>query len=374
MAKLTGQNIGVLSKALADTMDEDELEMFVLSSTGDELFKSYVGKGKPLIPTLQALLISLEELGTTDKFLAEVYEARPDRLDVRATISSLVPDAAAPPRNDAISLSVQKVGVAVEGAPLNAFAPGLQRNVKPGLVQLDLHIWLQKLAQIERRVCRIEFKGNAAGTGFLVGPDAVLTNWHVVEAAKTGNTLDKLTCRFDYQRLENGTRQEGTVIMLHSDGCVDFSPYSPAEMTQTPEVPPPTLEQLDYALLRLSKPVGEEGNRGWIAVSNAGVQLAKNAPLLIVQHPDGAPMKLALDTDSVIDYNANNTRIRYATNTEPGSSGSPCFSMDWELVALHHFGDPAWQDKNPNYNQGVPVNLIRERIIAGGHGALVGMS
>jgi len=44
--------------------------------------------------------------------------------------------------------------------------------------------------------------------------------------------------------------------------------------------------------------------------------------------------------------------------------------MDWELVALHHFGDPAWQA--PQFNQGVPIDLIRASIEARGHGALLG--
>ena len=64
------------------------------------------------------------------------------------------------------------------------------------------------------------------------------------------------------------------------------------------------------------------------------------------------------------------TRVRYATNTEPGSSGSPCFDMNWQLAALHHYGDPAWL--NPKYNQGVPAHLIRQKIAAEGHAALLG--
>ena len=32
--------------------------------------------------------------------------------------------------------------------------------------------------------------------------------------------------------------------------------------------------------------------------------------------------------------------LYYRTDTEPGSSGSPCFNDPWELVALHHSGVP----------------------------------
>jgi V8-like Glu-specific endopeptidase len=82
-------------------------------------------------------------------------------------------------------------------------------------------------------------------------------------------------------------------------------------------------------------------------------------------------LKLAVDTKSVLDVNANQTRVRYATNTEAGSSGSPAFDFHWNLVALHHLGDPAY-DHPPAYNQGVPIDKVRGRIVAQGKGASLG--
>jgi hypothetical protein len=82
---------------------------------------------------------------------------------------------------------------------------------------------------------------------------------------------------------------------------------------------------------------------------------AANPALFILQHPNAEPLKLALDNEAVIAVNGNGTRVRYRTNTEGGSSGSPCFSANWELVALHHAGDPAWV---PRYNEGVPLPAI----------------
>ena len=41
-----------------------------------------------------------------------------------------------------------------------------------------------------------------------------------------------------------------------------------------------------------------------------------------------------------------------------------------EPVALHHYGDPRWQ--NPLFNQGVPIELIRRRIDAKGFGNSLG--
>jgi hypothetical protein len=88
--------------------------------------------------------------------------------------------------------------------------------------------------------------------------------------------------------------------------------------------------------------------------------LAAHDALFIVQHPKGDPLQLALDTDAVIGMNANSTRVQYGTNTLPGSSGSPCFDRDWNLVALHHSGDPDFDPAHKaEYNEGIPFSAIR---------------
>jgi V8-like Glu-specific endopeptidase len=357
MGELSGQDIKELSRKLADTLSFDDLESFVYASTGDRLYDAYVARGKPLIPTIFDLLNALENEGTTPLFLSYVYARRPGRGDVRQAVAR-------------VALSAQTAGVAQPDAPTNAFAPGLQRNVRPHLAKLDVRVWLERLVQIEHRVCRVELDGSGLGTGFLVGPDTVLTNWHVVEAAKAAGRMKELRCRFDYVRLPDGTMQAGQAVALHADGCLNSSPYSGTEKTDHPDDPPPSVDELDYALIRLATPLGQQAvdgkTRGWITLPAAQLPLAKDAPLLIVQHPEGGPMKLALDTQAVIGVNANGTRVRYRTNTDPGSSGSPCFTMDWDLVALHHYGDPKWL--NPLFNQGVPIALIRRQIEAQGFG------
>src|SRR5258706_313678 len=54
-------------------------------------------------------------------------------------------------------------------------------------------------------------------------------------------------------------------------------------------------------------------------------------------------------------------RFMNETNPEPGSSGSPCFDFDWALVALTHYGDPNYKHQ-ASYNQGIPINKIRDRL------------
>lgn len=145
----------------------------------------------------------------------------------------------------------------------------------------------------------------------------------------------------------------------------------------------PTPEQLDYALVRLERPLGREPLdtnpksgatiplRGWVRVPASDPTITPRMPILILQHARTESLKLALDTEGVTQVNVNGTRVRYATNTESGSSGSPCFDLNWGLVALHHYGDPE-EHHPPEWNQGVPISMIRERLRRAGQASVLG--
>jgi hypothetical protein len=251
---------------------------------------------------------------------------------------------------------------------------GLERTIRDRIPQLNMAVWRERTTEIEGQVCRIEFDGNAAGTAFLVGPDVVLTNYHVVEAL-LNNLVDwsRVAARFDYKVLKTHERASGTIVGLHPTAWnLDFSPYADCDTRNNgPELP--SVDELDYALLRLEKSIGldefvpgdslKPRRRGWLSLPDRLPPLSAKSPLIIVQHPDGAPLKLAIDTEAFLGFNANQNRMRYTTNTEPGSSGSPVFDFEWNLVALHHLGDPAVGKLSAEFNQGVPVNAIRRRIV-----------
>ena len=138
-------------------------------------------------------------------------------------------------------------------------------------------------------------------------------------------------------------------------------------MPSTPGLPPLGGDALDFALLRLDEAIGEK--RGWFDLSKDTPDVKVGDPLLIIQHPFGAPLKLALDTRAVLDPVPPDVRLRYATNTEHGSSGSPVLTLDWRLLALHHLGDPGMGP--PQYNEGIPVGLVRDALRQKGHGSLI---
>jgi V8-like Glu-specific endopeptidase len=296
------------------------------------------------------------------------------------------------PRNADLLRIYQKYGLAPGVSAQNAgnvvpevrSVEGLEGNIRLRLPTFDFAVWREKMALVEGRVCRVELNGNAAGTGFLVGPDAVLTNYHVLQSVLTGATQPSaVACRFDYKVLSDGSRLEGTVVGLHpADWNTDASPPSAAERTLSPDEPPPTADELDYALVKLARPLANEPasakggaespRRGWVPVPLFPSAFLKNTPLMIAQYPDGNPLKLAVDTEAVLGTNAVGNRVRYATNTDHGSSGSPVFDMDWKLVALHHLGDPAVSSMPAKYNQGVPVAKIRERLTRAGKAGALG--
>ncbi len=228
---------------------------------------------------------------------------------------------------------------------------------------LEPIIWLVKLSEILPQVCHIEYiaelpegRRQITGTGFLIAPNVVITNFHVMEyVIKEKAAYSDVILRFDYNKLSYGKfDRTGTEYRLKEDWLIDQSPYLPNNENRLP-----TLDELDYALLRVknepgNRSVGEEGSpvRGWIKLPTEPDKFSPNTPLFILQHPNGQPLKLALDTDGIIDVNENGTRVRYKTNTEPGSSGSPCFNSNWDLVALHHMGIEG------KYNAGTPFSAI----------------
>lgn len=234
----------------------------------------------------------------------------------------------------------------------------------------DVTLFREALGRIEVQVCLIRINGRDAGTGFLVGPDTVMTNFHVIQSVyDREDAAQRVTVVFDHKYINaNGTliKNEGETVKVDEDEwLIDFSPYS--EFDKRPDEGDPEETKLDYALLRLGRkvgslPIGEKRPdrtgkltpRGWVETDPnkffEKARLKPNAPVFIFQHPGGQPMKL--NFDRIDGLNEAGTRIRYLANTSKGSSGSPVFDGNWNLIALHHYG-------RSDHNQGIPFTQIR---------------
>lgn len=194
--------------------------------------------------------------------------------------------------------------------------------------------WMRRLTLAVGRVCRVELpRGAARGTGFLLAPQLVLTNYHVVQEVLEGQrAFGDLVVRFGYQSAD----QPGTVHRLAA-----------APLLSSPDT------ELDFALLQLEDapavvlPPGVQ----WQPPQTA---LEQGQTLFILQHPDGRPLEVAAGHLEELDLRER--RVRYRVDTQPGSSGSPCFDDRWDLVALHHAAHGS-----TDTNQGIPVTAILER-------------
>jgi len=188
------------------------------------------------------------------------------------------------------------------------------------------------------------------GTGFLLGPSVVITNYHVMKSVITNKVRpEDVVLRFDYKEEANGVKvPEGREYRLATDWWVSDSPVN----------------QLDYALVRLASNAGGEIlrdnpgiSRGWLTPEEH--EFAAGEPLFILQHPEGNPLRVAFDRVERVLQGAKITRVTYRTNTKRGSSGSPCFTINWGLVALHH----GFDEDDPDYpNEGIPFAAILDKV------------
>lgn len=255
---------------------------------------------------------------------------------------------------------------------------GALQNIVNNFPFLDVSVLLRQIARIERCVCRMEIRlaGDKMkwGTGFLVGPDLVMTNYHVLrELILQPDTVQEVICRFDYNITAEGDDIfQGRPVGLAPNAVLAYSPYSDFDLDMTAglNVAWPA-GHLDYALVRLEQAISDEpfgpylkgelpaseAARGYIRPPAVAPVFTDGGHLFIVQHPNKGPKKIAFGFGMVIGADLDQQRVRYAVNTLKGSSGSPCFNEKYEWTALHNAGDPDW---NPQFNQGIPVTRIVE--------------
>lgn len=342
-AKLSGPQWRTLQEALADAFpSERELQLLVKFHFGENLAR--IVSGGNLGGTVFDLIQWSQARGWTERLFLAARAERPDHAGL-AGFGLLVAPAAGAGR--------------AATAPLAGST--LERVLRADVPNFKLADFLAKLGVIQSQVCRIEIGGRAKGTGFLVGPSCVMTNYHVMQPLfESGVAPSQVVVRFGYHG--GGGRE----VRLAGAWDVAHSPYAPFEAT-APGTDVPAEDQLDYAVVRLDAPAGaapaddksssNAPERGWIKLPEDSPSLLADAPLLIVQHPQGRSMEVAIETRGVDSFNANRTRVKHRVNTDGGSSGSPVFNFDCALVALHHAGDAA---ALPVFNEAVPINAIRK--------------
>lgn len=192
--------------------------------------------------------------------------------------------------------------------------------------------------QAGRTVARLVFPDDSGvkplGTAFLVAPDVLVTNNHVIE---TGGFAAKCEAQFGYELDEAGKILDGVRFKLRPDRFFATS------------------EQLDYTFIGV-EPKSDSGAStegfGWNRLLAYPGKILIGQPISIIQHPKGGPKKYVERSNELRDL--LEIHAHYTTDTEPGSSGSPVFNTRWEVVALHHMGIPRIEGRQLMARDGSP--------------------
>lgn len=208
-----------------------------------------------------------------------------------------------------------------------------------------------RIPAFEAGVPRLNFNGQPLkflGTGWLLTDSLVMTNHHVINARKDGEPPAEPA---DFQLQGMGT----SII-------TDF------DIEEAEEFPPVKVEALeawdaalDYAIIRIP-PTGRKPlrrTRSILQFNNDPI------PVNIIQHPGGRAKRYGIRNNLVCASTPQ--ELRYFTDTETGSSGSPVLDDKWEVVALHraakYVENVMFQGKSTAYvNVGTHLKLIMDDI------------
>ena len=208
------------------------------------------------------------------------------------------------------------------GTPAGAFA--LERVI--GKSDLIGVVYLELALAVSRSVSRIQIRtvtGQTVGfgTGFMVSPRLLLTNNHVLSSAREASNS---RVEFNFQEDLAGQPLGSVVFDLE------------------PETFFLTDARLDYSLVAVAEGSLDGGATlgqfGWNRLIEEQGKAIVGEHVNVVQHPNGEPKQLALRENQIVDELED--FLHYETDTAPGSSGSPVFNDQWEVVALHHSGVP----------------------------------
>lgn len=98
-------------------------------------------------------------------------------------------------------------------------------------------------------------------------------------------------------------------------------------------------------------------NYGWLRLNPMPGKELKGEYVSIIQHPEAEPTQIAVRENEIVDVLP--TALRYRTDTQHGSSGSPVFNDSWQVVALHHSAvpDPIAPDTYVS-NEGIRISAL----------------
>ncbi|SEO14347.1 trypsin-like peptidase domain-containing protein [Niastella yeongjuensis] len=171
------------------------------------------------------------------------------------------------------------------------------------------------------------------GTGWLLTESILVTNHHVINARREG---EPDASDADLQLQGNNL----VAIFDFDDATVEGTPVTGTSLLGSNKA-------LDYALIRITA-TGRPG----LKPAKERLSSANPVAVNIIQHPGGKAKRVGIRNNLVSA--STDVDLRYFTDTDGGSSGSPVLNDSWEVVALHR---GATFVENVNF-QGKPVAYV----------------
>ncbi|EKU96989.1 hypothetical protein Lepto7375DRAFT_0921 [Leptolyngbya sp. PCC 7375] len=217
----------------------------------------------------------------------------------------------------------------------------------------DVGSLLEALELVNPAVCKITFSDrdlNKSGTGVLVDTDLVLTNYHVLtgkDRAYESFSHSELhefiqTAQFEFGYVSNRSTEPMPLRAVTAESVVAYS----------------RTRKLDYALIRLQS--NDDFKASPVPLNTTDKLEPKKSALNILHHPAGSALKAALSNNGVVKVKQAKGLVLYVNETDGGSSGSPCFDEDWQLIALHHSKK---ETSNRTLNEGILFSEIYKSLI-----------
>jgi len=226
-----------------------------------------------------------------------------------------------------------------------------------------------------RPVARVRIPGYWWGTGFIVSRSLFMTNNHVVPTKAIGRLAE---AEFNYQLDHDANPTPKDTFYGDPDSFFRTNPsldytimrlkphrlFNLAALAQDPRIRyfsrEQSREELDIrsiatAKVRATIYLSHHAGDSWGHIPLVDKAMTVDQRLNIIQHPRTRYKEVCLHDNRITEIYTN--AIHYRTDTEPGSSGSPVFDNEWELLAIHHAaGDQhagEWLD-----NEGMRIDRI----------------
>jgi hypothetical protein len=190
------------------------------------------------------------------------------------------------------------------------------------------------------RIGRNKYQG--IGTGFLLDGSMIapslqdipllLTNAHVINESFLSKVFN-----------EKGFKAYFPISITDHNEFIEVGIIK--EIWKSPE------HELDTALLLLEMPLKDRTPLKFVNT----VSTTEDDRVNIIGYPFGENMKVSLQDNKVVALEEKT--LLYRTPTDPGSSGSPVFDQEWNVVGLH-------SRSNNHYraNQGIRIDRIVDKI------------